>query len=266
MMRVCIIGNSNRLTILEENLKAKGFQVNKFRFAEELPEKIDAEIVVLPIPTFKKDGRLNLEGENEISAENILSKISENSAVISCGFKTEVRKNFDLNSREDFAYLNAVPTAEGAIFYALKNTERSLFESRVLITGFGRVAKILADRLKGLSPNITIAARSDKDLSYAKALGFSTVKISELADYVFDFDLIFQTVPVIILDKKIIDRIKKTTTIVELSSKSAGTDFDYAEKCGINVVHAPALPEKISPITAGNILTESVLSIIAEIK
>ena len=265
-MKICIIGKSKRLQILENNLNKANIEVEAITSSNQLSNKIEADFIVLPIPTLKRDGFLNLEGGQNITAESVLNNISVKSTVISCGLKCTSHRNIDLNTREDFAYLNAVPTAEGAILYALLNTERSLFESNILITGFGRVAKLLANRLRGFSNRITIVARSLKDLSYAEALGFNTIHISKLHKKAFQFDLIFQTVPSLIITSEIIDLLRKDSVIIELSSKSAGTDYNYAESKGLKVVHAPALPEKISPITAGNILTQSVLSIIAETK
>ncbi len=264
-MKICIIGKSKRLSVLEQNLENQ-HSVTVCHSIDDLNDKITQEVVVLPVPTVDKNGFVNLSGENKISLESLLERISTNSLIVCCGCSDKNNRTIDLNSREDFTYLNAVPTAEGAIYYALDNTEKSLFESKILITGFGHVAKLLADRLRGLCKDITISARSLKDLSYAESLSFKTFHTRELKNNINKFDLIFQTVPSKLITSEIIDCMNKSNLIIELSSKSAGTDFMYAEKKGIKVIHAPALPEKISPITAGNILTKSVLSIIAEHK
>ena len=107
--------------------------------------------------------------------------------------------------REDFAYLNAVPTAEGAIYYAIQNTDKALFESKILITGFGRVAKLLADRLRLLCKNVTVGARSQKDLSYAESIGFNCLNLKDLERKINNFDIIFQTVPHRIITGKTIE-------------------------------------------------------------
>lgn len=264
-MKICIIGKSKRFEILKDNLKDKGYDVFTVASGDMLPDKIEADYVLLPIPTITRNGKLNLDNcPDGFTAEHLLEKIGSRSTIITCNYTNPSYKTVDINKREDFAYLNAVPTAEGAIHAAVSDCEYSLFYGKILITGFGRVAKILADRLKGLKCNVTIAARSLKDLSYAKALGFDTVNIQNLSDTIADYELIFQTVPCLILCDKVIDRMRADTVVIELSSKSAGTDCLYAEQRDIKVIHAQALPEKVAPVTAGNILTESVLSIIAE--
>lgn len=264
-MKICIIGKSKRFEILKKNLNKKGYDVFSVESGDMLSDRIDADYILLPIPTTTRDGKLNLDNcPNSFTIDKLLNITSNNSTVITCNYSNNLYKTIDINKREDFAYLNAVPTAEGAINIAISECEYSLFHGKILITGFGRVAKILADRLKGLRCNVTIAARSLKDLSYAKALGLSTVNINNIADSIENYELIFQTVPSMILSDKIINKMSNKAIIIELSSKSAGTDYLYAEKQSIKVIHAQSLPEKVAPITAGNILTESVLSIIAE--
>ena len=264
-MKICIIGKSKRLSTLESNLADKGFLVETYKECEHITDEINCDYVVLPIPSINKDGFINTTGR-PIAADDLFSKIPCNTKIITCGISSEKHTTIDLNTREDFAYLNAVPTAEGAIFTALENSEISLFESNILITGFGRVSKLLADRLRLLCKNITVTARSQRDLSLAEAIGYNCFNLCSFKEKIYEFDLIFQTIPSPIITKEIIEQMNKKSLIIELSSKSAGTDCSFAEFCGIKVVHAPGLPEKISPITAGNILTKSVLSIIDEYK
>ncbi|MBQ1186697.1 MAG: hypothetical protein IIX54_03310 [Clostridia bacterium] len=263
-MKICIIGQSKRLKILENNLTCSGYIVECIYTQDDLANYIDADLVVLPIPTLNKDGYINISGKENISPNELINKISPSCKIISCGYNDSNRISVDLNERDDFAYLNAVPTAEGAIYYAISSSELALDESEILITGFGRVAKILTDRLKGLCRNITIAARSARDLSYATALGYNTIRINELYNEANRFNIIFQTVPSPIFDERILGTMNDKNTIIELSSKFIGTDIENAKKLGINVIQAPALPEKILPQTAGNILTKCILSIIAE--
>lgn len=264
-MKICVIGNSKRADVLAGNLKELGHELLTYKTAKEFPPFIDSDIVVLPIPTLLKDGSLNLQGWTKSTPlQTFFSKFNGGASFISCNYTNDSYRFIDINKREDFAYLNAVPTAEGAIHAAITASDRSLFDSRILVTGFGRVGKLLADRLRGMSRDVTVAARSLKDISYAQALGLKTEDIGGLKAGISRYDLIFQTVPCMILNEQLLSNMNRNCIIIELSSGSVGTDCESAEKYGIKVVHAPSLPEKIAPITAGNILTESVLSIIAE--
>ena len=263
-MKICIVGNSKRTEILRENLKKTDHNIISVLDTDEIKKQYTADFVVLPIPTIKDGIYLNIPGKQPIFAEDFIRLFDKNTKFITCNFQSSHALTIDLNLRDDFAYLNAIPTAEGAILYALLNTEKSLFESEVLVTGFGRVAMILADRLKGLGCKVNIAARSQKALSHAFSMGYTTENIYQLEECISKFDIVFQTVPSLILSEKILNNTKENCTIIELSSKSIGTDCDYADTHKIKIVHAPALPEKVSSITAGNILTKCVLSIISE--
>lgn len=263
-MNICIVGNSKRTEILRKNLMNTDNTTFSINSSDEIQDSYSYDFVVLPIPTADSNGYLNILGKQKINVAEFIKRFNNNTVFITCNYRSSDALTIDLNQRDDFAYLNAIPTAEGSILYALEHTEKSLFESKVLITGFGRVATILADRLKGFCCEVTIAARSLKALSHACASGYKTVNINQLGSSISKYDIVFQTVPSLILSEKILKNINNDAVIIELSSRSAGTDCIYAASHKIKVVHAPALPEKISPITAGNILTKCVLSIISE--
>ena len=260
-MTISVIGNSARSKILASNLKLLGHDVYLFIDGKTLPENIDTDVIVLPIPSIK-NGVLNIEN----TPKNITKHISNvNATIISYNYKLNKYNTIDLNEREDFAYLNAIPTAEGAIYKAIESSDVSLFFSNVLVTGFGRVSKILCDRLKGLGCTVTVVARKQSDIYCAQAQNYKTIQICELKEQIGNFDLIFQTVPALILTEEIMNNIKNSCIIIELSSDFVGTDLKCAEEKNIKVIKAPSLPEIIAPITAGNILTDTIVRIISEI-
>lgn len=64
--------------------------------------------------------------------------------------------------QEEMALLNAVPTAEAAIELALSQLPITLWESRCLLTGFGRCAKPLARLLTAFGTQLTVCTRQPK--------------------------------------------------------------------------------------------------------
>ncbi len=263
-MKICIIGASKRHQQLYKNLLSAQIDSQLYSSWEDVPEKIEADCIVLPIPSFRK-GKLNLPSNSEyVSASDFIKRTSPSSLIISVGYNFPERKTIDLQERDDFSYLNAVSTAEGAIKIAIDSTERTLYDTNNAIIGFGRVGKVLADRLRPFG-NVTVCARSDRDIYYAKALGLETVRLNTLIEKIGRFDVIFQTVPSLILGDKIIDNMDKNVTIVELSTAGAGTDMEYAKTRSINTILASALPEKTAPLSAGNVLTECVFNIISDV-
>lgn len=262
-MKIAVLGSSFRFDILCRELIAAGYAVDRYRSGDGIPDRLAQDVLILPIPTKTKKGFLNLEGE-PVTVESVVEKTDPTTLIISCNFLDPSKRMVDINKREDFAFLNAVPTAEGAITIASAQLGITTFRSRCLIVGFGRIGKVLADRLSALRAQVSVAARNPKDLAFIEALGLPAVPIHALKEKVDRFDVIYQTVPSLILDREVLGNIDKASLIVELSSGSAGTDLNAADQLGIKVISAPGLPEKSAPVTAGLILFESVIRIINE--
>lgn len=150
--------------------------------------------------------------------------------------------------------VNAIPTAEGAIQYAMQNSEITLNDSKCLILGFGRCGKILAHKLKGIGAKVYVEARSTQDLAYISAYDYVPVPLSELKKHLWKFDFIFNTIPVIILTPEYIDLFSKEAVYIELASSPGGIDKSYSQQVGTHYVPAPSLPGKVAPMTAASIL------------
>lgn len=263
-MKIAILGSSLRFDILRSQLLSSGYEVNNYSRVDEIPQYLEQDIIVLPIPTKTKEGFLNLNGDNKITPETLLGITKPEALIISCNFYDNRRKTVDINKDEYFAFLNAVPTAEGAISIALKEKGMTMYNSKCLIVGFGRIGKILAHRLDALKSDITVAARNPKDLALIKALGLKGINIYNLEETINEYDIIFQTVPSLILNEKVLSNMSKSTPIIELSSAMAGTDTAKAKELDLKMINAGGLPEKCAPQTAGMILFDSVIRIIKE--
>lgn len=148
---------------------------------------------------------------------------------------------------------NAIPTAEGAIQYAMQNSEITLNDSKCLILGFGRCGKILAHKLKGIGARVYVEARSTQDLAYISTYDYIPIPLYDLKKHLWKFDFIFNTIPVPILTAEYIDLFPKNVVYIELASVS-GIDKSYSQALGIHYVPAPSLPGKVAPMTAASIL------------
>ena len=263
-MKIAILGSSLRFDILSHKLSSSGYEATTYSRVDEIPEIIEQDIIVLPIPTKTKEGFLNLGGDSKITPEALIERTKSEALIISCNYSDNRRNVVDINKDEYFAFLNAVPTAEGAISIALKEKGMTMFGSRCLIIGFGRIGKILAHRLDGLKADITVAARNPKDLALIKALGFKSVNIYNLEETIEQYDIVFQTVPSPVLTENVLLLVKSDAPIIELSSRMAGTDTAKAKELDLKVINAGGLPEKCAPQTAGMILFDSVIRIIKE--
>ncbi len=195
------------------------------------------DILILPLPVMKDSASLN----SPLSAEKILladifSLIDDDVTIYAgnpqkCFFSLKEafgRKNDVINyaNLESFAILGSVPTAEGAVIEAVKASKKTISGSAVLVCGCGRVGKQLALLLKAMNANVTVSARKNCDLSWISSNGFSPVHTYEIGNCKKAFDVIFNTVPYMIFDGKVLSKLRGKPVIIELASKPYGAEFN----------------------------------------
>lgn len=163
-------------------------------------------------------------------------------------------KIIDIIENEKMAILNSISTAEGAIKIAIEETDFTLYGSNILIMGFGRIGKILAKTLSSFGANIYCEARKEQDLTWIEALGYNKVELKNLDKTLGKYDIIFNTIPHIILDKQKINYVKKDAVIIDLASNPGGVDKDACDLLGIKTIQALSIPGKIAPKSAAEII------------
>ncbi len=201
---------------------------------------------------------------------SILEKTT-NSIFLGGNFKDEElitgKKNnnllIDYFKNEHVKYENAFLTAEAAISFAISETDFSLKNSECLIIGFGRIGKLILKLLTPFSNNITVSARKDVDLALVNSCGYKSIHTEKICD-ISKFNIIFNTVPHLILNQEVLGTAKKDIFIIDLASKPGGTDFNYADINKMHCIHALGLPHKISPLSDARILSDSIIKIISE--
>jgi len=77
------------------------------------------------------------------------------------------------------------------------------------------------------------------------------------------FSVVFNTVPALVLDETLLGRLSKSCLCVDLASQR-GIDPDAAERLGIEVLWARALPGRLKPRAAAGILRDAIYDILME--
>ena len=147
---------------------------------------------------------------------------------------------------------------------AMHETPITIHNSKCVVTGYGRIARILARMLKSLGADVTVAARRIEVRAEVDADGFYAVDINGLKSVCRECDLIFNTVPALLFDEDVLSVIDEKTVLIDLASKPGGVDFDKAKKERLNVIWALSLPGKVAPVTSGEIIFETVMNILSE--
>lgn len=270
--QIGIIGGDLRIIRLGEILSKEGYLIytyglDKYNFMnknvlkcnkiEEVCNKCDYILSGVP---FSKDGiYVNAPFANKQIQVDDLLKIVMNKTLIVGGIKREIKekaikynvKIIDLLEYEELTILNIIPTVEGAIQIAMEQTEFTINNSKCLVLGFGRIGKLLTKNLKNLGAEVYCMARKESDIAWIKTLGYTSIHIDELEKKLENkYDIIFNTVPKLILDSKKLELINKETLIIELASMPGGIDFVKAKEYGIKTIKALGLPGKVAPLTA----------------
>jgi dipicolinate synthase subunit A len=122
----------------------------------------------------------------------------------------------------------------------------------------------MARTLQGLGATVKVGIRRQEHFARAWEMGFTPFYLTDLAQQVMNIDLLFNTIPTMIVTAQIIANIPHRAVIIDLASKPGGTDFRFAEKRGIKAMLAPGLPGIVAPRTAGRIIADTLSRMILE--
>lgn len=233
----------------------------------------EVEIVIGPIPFSSNGKTINMPfSDKEISIREMMHVINAK-VLIAGGIAPEVYEMandeyieiIDIMKREELAVLNTIATAEGTIQVAIENTNKIIHGSEILILGFGRIGKVLARKLAGLSAKVTCAARKDEDLAWIQAYGHKATNINSLGENLKLYDIIINTVPHIILNEERLKYIKKDCLLIDLASNPGGIDKKAVKDNKLKFVWALSLPGKVAPITTAEFIKDTIYNILKEI-
>lgn len=170
----------------------------------------------------------------------------------------------DYLEREELAVLNAIPTAEGALEIAIREMPTTIFGQTCLISGFGRIGKVLAKLLVSFGAKVKVVARKYSDLAWIRVYGCEAIHVTELGPALSDVNILFNTVPAMLFDKDKLLQLPAGCLVIDLASKPGGVDFETAKSLGIKTIWALSLPGKTAPITAGEIILDTINNILKE--
>ncbi len=279
-----IAGGDLRSVYLAKAFAKEGYKTLAFAMEEaDLPEEIkrienikdfkEAKNVILPLPCCDKEGFLKTSfSQNKILLLDIIKNMPEGSTLIGgllpkdiCTFAKEKGiKTFDYYHREEFAVRNAALTAEAAAAKLMEMLSESIASVPVLILGHGRIGRLLSAILKALDAKVTVAARRCSDLAWIRSEGMEPLEFRLIDGEIGRFKAVFNTVPAPVLGREQLMLMDKSAMVIDLASEPGGTDFEAAKELGITAEKALGLPGKFAPKTAGEIVKDTVLNIIAE--
>ena len=154
---------------------------------------------------------------------------------------------------ERYTQENAVLSAEGAVFAAMRQADLALSDGECLVIGYGRIGKALTRMLRGIGAHVTVAARRPES---REAAGENSIDIPEIKDVLPGMDAIFNTVPSPILGRAELERAKPSALLVELASRPYGIDLQAAEGLELRAWLESGIPGRYCPRSAAKILLD----------
>ena len=234
--RFYIAGSTPALDYAVRHLQASGC---------EIVSRPDGSVthLLLPVPSFDPDGTI----KGGLDLADLLHRLPKQVTVIGGNLS---RPELERYSCIDFLRdpLDTAQTANITAHCAIKaamNAFPGILEAQpVLVIGWGRIGKCLAQLLRQLGARVTVAARKASDRAILSALGFRAVAVENLD--LLPYRIIFNTVPQMICPDCPGDALK----------------IDLASHLGLgspDVIWARGLPGKDAPESSGTLIAQTVL-------
>lgn len=210
--------------------------------------------LLLDVPSFGPDGGLRGGG----SVEKILETLPQYITVIGGNLNHPALEGYmlwDLLQDADYVAENAAITADCAVQIAAPLLSVTLRRCPTLVIGWGRIGKCLAQTLKAMGAEVTVAARKEADRAILRALGFHAADPACLDELLPRCRLIFNTAPAPVLGRE------------QLSACRGCVKIDLASRRGLDcddVLSARGLPGIHAPESSGQLIAQTVLRRIKE--
>ena len=211
--------------------------------------------LILPVPSFRPDGTIQGGG----NLETLLRQLPPNITVLGGNLNHPALADYhSIDLLADPVYLaeNAAITAHCAIKCAMNRLNIILQDCPVLVVGWGRIGKHLADLLRKLGARVSVSARKESDRAMLLSLGYETADITPPAYDLLRSRVIFNTVPSMVLPEHLLECCPPDCLKIDLAS-SPGIG-------GQDVIWARGLPNHDAPESSGNLIGKTVLRLISE--
>jgi len=276
-LNVLIIGGDRREVEVYHQLKKNGANVSLYGFekfhrskditvTDNLIESIRlSDVIITPLAGIEANGEVYApfgKGKVCINQPEILKAIKPKTLFIAGYVWPSLREILiqkdvivkETREMDEISVPNAIPTAEGAIYTAMANTKITIHNSNCLVLGFGRCGKILANTLNALGAEVTVAVRRKDVLPWIEVCKMKPLLLEHFTEEVKKADIIFNTIPSLVLNAEVLYRLNKSTIIIDIASHPGGVDFAAAERLGLKAFLLLGLPGSVAPQTAAEIL------------
>lgn len=278
-MKIIICGGDERFVILAGMLREAGYEVCCLGMENaHLPSGVrrvsraeNAGAAIFPLPAENAGGGLNAPFAAEpLCAQELLEELGETPLILGGRLGAKFRQTalahgqrvFDCMQRPEFAAGNAAVTAEGALSRLMEASDKAVLDMRVLVIGWGRIGKLLLQKLRGLNAAACLMSQNPEARSLAAAMGYETLAPDCAGALMGSFDAVINTAPAQVLGE--LSALRDGCILMELASAPGGIDPQAARDGGKRYISAPGLPGKYAPVSAARLIYGVVTNIFKE--
>lgn len=277
-MKILVCGGDERSVILARLLQNDGHEVLCFCLDRaELPDgcrSVDAPVragaVILPVPAEDARGLLNAPmGSEPSSVRHILDCAGDGALLIGGGISAQIKaaadergiKTYDCMRFPEFTVKNAAVTAEGAVSELMKKTRTALCDMRVLVVGWGRIGKLLINKLTALCPAVCLMSVNSEARALASALGCTALAPDCPPEVLGSFDAVINTAPAQVIPD--LRAFKGSCILLELASAPGGIDENAAHELGLDLNILRGLPGRYAPESAAKAMLSVIKGVLS---
>lgn len=235
-MKILICGGDERSVLLAGMLKDDGHEVLCFCMDKaQLPDGVravsspeQADAVILPVPAENAHVLLNAPlGSQPCRIEHILDCAGCGAVIIGGKISAQIKTSaaergqrcFDYMKCPNFTVKNAAITAEGAVSELMRRARAALCDMRILVVGWGRIGKLLINKLSALCPAVYLMSVNTEARALAAELGCPSLPPDCPREILHGFDAVINTAPAQVIPD--LTAFKSSCMLLELASAPA---------------------------------------------
>ncbi|MDD6480672.1 MAG: NAD(P)-dependent oxidoreductase [Lachnospiraceae bacterium] len=220
--------------------------------------------LIFPIPVTKIEGCHEL---NKLLKEELTKEKAADWKVYGGVFSPEWKQRledagveyWDLMEDATVVHRNAYITAEAVVAEILKYSAYSIRGQKMIVCGYGKCGREIANLLSTMGAKITVLARSVEARRLARTEGHEAVDFAYGPDEAYGARTIINTVPALVIREPVIREMHPDAVIIDIASRPGGTDVMAAEAYGIKVVAALGLPGIYTTKSSAKVLADAIL-------
>ncbi len=244
----CLVGSTRALKYAGEHLKAKGI-----RLADTPSEEVTH--LLLPVPSLTPQGNI----KENIDPSPILSHVQKDVTILGGNLNNPIFDGYHcIDFLQDPFYLseNAAITADCTVSLLGQKLPVTLADCPVLLIGWGRIGKCLAEKLRAIGAKVTVAARKESDRAALASLGYYAVPPHAWCDLLPHFRAVINTAPTPVFTRVDAALCPKDCVFLDLAS-TLGIDAE-------TVYWERGLPNRNAPESSGKLIASTAMRILQE--